>query len=670
MDYEVCRLKDTGDFQWAMKTLSLPEYRYRKRKSHKELKDQVLQSKKIKEMFNGDDGKRIEAQVKEIVNEMGHAFHEYSIRGFGYFVRKLVLRQIFENIFVNKGGMDRIRAIIPKAPVLFLPSHRSYVDFLLVSYLCYTYDVPMPAIAAGYDFLQMAIINRVLRHCGAFYIHRTINPSQQPYFNVFVEYAQCLLKNGDMPMEFFIEGTRSRTGKSLHPKLGLFRAVCDVYFSGQVPDIYICPMSITYEQPMEESLHLWEILGVPKPKESTTGLWKARKIMQEKHGRIFFYASEPVLLSDLVGSKVDRKQHALKPKEQFSSSESEIKCVKKISYDLIVKQQRHMVMYPSVLVATILLQNLNREVSKEFLADQFLILKQVLELRNADVLWEGSSLACVERGLAFLSDSVVDDETKRRTAVNFPFPQSSGKAILREMPSPRECSLLRQNEIDAIIAAAVNIIRLDCHKNQLLHFIGWDAILCVVLLANGRSMSHCQLKMDALFLARILSEEMVFRREDEEKLFESSLSRLTEEGVCCRYGCLTHLEDSGVEIGTFLSLIIKPALLATWLVCVWYLDRQSTREMTIKEIAGQVQSYVLQLMHQGHVLYPQILSLELIKNVNAGLSLSDGPFSINKRRKAVTVTDKQELFSIHQKLGILLSCSCPSVESRTIRPKL
>ena len=71
------------------------------------------------------------------------------------------------------------------------------------------------------DFRSMGFVNKILRRCGAFFIRRTINPSMHPYFTVFVEYAKALLKNGDQPIEFYLEGTRSRTGKSLHPKLGL-----------------------------------------------------------------------------------------------------------------------------------------------------------------------------------------------------------------------------------------------------------------------------------------------------------------------------------------------------------------------------------------------------------------------------------------------------------------
>ena len=70
------------------------------------------------------------------------------------------------------------------------------------------------------DFLQMAGIGALLRQSGAFFMRRTFGQDQL-YWAVFSEYMQTQLTNGDAPMEFFMEGTRSRTAKPLHPRIGL-----------------------------------------------------------------------------------------------------------------------------------------------------------------------------------------------------------------------------------------------------------------------------------------------------------------------------------------------------------------------------------------------------------------------------------------------------------------
>ena len=95
------------------------------------------------------------------------------------------------------------------------------MDFLLVSYICFTMDIPLPFIAAAADFMNMRIIRTLFRNSGAFFMRRSFM-SDPLYWVVFTEYIQNQLRNGDQPLEFFLEGTRSRTGKFLQPKLGRY----------------------------------------------------------------------------------------------------------------------------------------------------------------------------------------------------------------------------------------------------------------------------------------------------------------------------------------------------------------------------------------------------------------------------------------------------------------
>ena len=179
-----------------------------------------------------------------------------------------------------------------QGPVLILPTHRSYADFLLVSYLCFTLDIPLPVIAAGMDFKGMKFVNNLLQNAGAFYIRRSFGQDLL-YWCIVSEYIQYHINNFQAPIEFFLEGTRSRNGKSLPPKtgngktaalfgissysicifcsdLGLLSMALEPYLKGDVPDIQICTMSISYERILEDNLYAYEVLGIPKPKESTS----------------------------------------------------------------------------------------------------------------------------------------------------------------------------------------------------------------------------------------------------------------------------------------------------------------------------------------------------------------------------------------------------------------
>ena len=67
--------------------------------------------------------------------------------------------------------------------------------------------------------MKMKVVGGLLRQSGAFFMRRTFSDDCL-YKAVFSEYVKTVLCSNDAPLEFFLEGTRSRTGKTLHPKLG------------------------------------------------------------------------------------------------------------------------------------------------------------------------------------------------------------------------------------------------------------------------------------------------------------------------------------------------------------------------------------------------------------------------------------------------------------------
>lgn len=107
-----------------------------------------------------------------------------------------------------------------------------------------------------------------LRKTGAFYMRRSFS-GDDLYWEIFREYMHALVIDYHIGIEFFIEGTRSRNFKALVPKVGLLSMALEPLFMGQVPDIMVVPVSVSYDKVLEEQLFVTELLGVPKPKEST-----------------------------------------------------------------------------------------------------------------------------------------------------------------------------------------------------------------------------------------------------------------------------------------------------------------------------------------------------------------------------------------------------------------
>lgn len=101
-------------------------------------------------------------------------------------------------------------------------------------------------------------------------------------------------------LEFFIEGTRSRSGKMLKPKFGLLQIVSDLYFNGKVKNINILPITLNYERVLEGETFPFELLGEEKVKESLGRIIKAASILTKNFGRIYVESCQPYSLADYV----------------------------------------------------------------------------------------------------------------------------------------------------------------------------------------------------------------------------------------------------------------------------------------------------------------------------------------------------------------------------------
>uniref|UniRef100_A0A8B9JHN0 Glyceronephosphate O-acyltransferase n=1 Tax=Astyanax mexicanus TaxID=7994 RepID=A0A8B9JHN0_ASTMX len=326
------------------------------------LKNIVLQSDSLQYVISqvsaecGESQEAVQEEASLLLEEMAHRLQLGTIRFFAFTLSK-AFKVLFRSVCVNEEGIQRLQQAIQEHPVVLLPSHRSYMDFLMMSYILYTYDLALPVIAAGMDFMSMKFVGEMLRMSGAFFIRRSFG-GDKLYWAVFSEYVKTMLRNGYAPIEFFLEGTRSRTGKSLTPKTGLLNIVMEPFFKGEVFDVNLVPVSISYERILEEALYARELLGVPKPKESTSGLLKARRILSEDYGSMHVYFGQPVSVRSLAQGHINRSQYNLVPRHIPQKPAADTQSfVNDTAYRLVRLQEESMVLKPWVLVAMLLLQN-------------------------------------------------------------------------------------------------------------------------------------------------------------------------------------------------------------------------------------------------------------------------------------------------------------------------
>ena len=155
----------------------------------------------------------------------------------------------------------------------------------------------MPLIAAG-DNLDFFPMGPSLRRAGAFFIRRSFS-GDRLYAAVVDAYVRRLIKDGQ-PLEFFLEGGRSRTGKLLPPKLGLLSIVVDAALTNPTPTTWFCPVSIGYERFVEEKAFAREVSGGEKAKEDVRGLVRSIDVMVGRYGRLSVQFGKPMTVGDVL----------------------------------------------------------------------------------------------------------------------------------------------------------------------------------------------------------------------------------------------------------------------------------------------------------------------------------------------------------------------------------
>ncbi|MCX5826436.1 MAG: 1-acyl-sn-glycerol-3-phosphate acyltransferase, partial [Deltaproteobacteria bacterium] len=191
---------------------------------------------------------------------------------------------IYDGVVVDREGMARIRNISKKMPFVIIPCHRSHIDYLLLSYIFYEHHIQLPFVAAGTN-MAFGPFGYIFRKSGAFFLRRSFRGNPL-YAEVFAKYLEILIKEG-LPVEFFIEGGRSRTGKMVMPKYGLLSMIIQAFQQQATEDLAAIPIYIGYDRVIEEKSYLKELGGAPKEQEKTTDVIKSSKVLRKRYGSVY-----------------------------------------------------------------------------------------------------------------------------------------------------------------------------------------------------------------------------------------------------------------------------------------------------------------------------------------------------------------------------------------------
>ncbi|MEM7001628.1 MAG: glycerol-3-phosphate 1-O-acyltransferase PlsB [Pseudomonadota bacterium] len=246
---------------------------------------QVLESRSVRdaidrEVANGRRQKRVERQAQKYVHTLASDMSSPTIR-----ILSRLLSWFWNKIYsgIELQGLEQLTEITDTHTLVYVPSHRSHLDYLLLSYLLYYRGLMIPHIAAG-DNLNLPILGSILRRGGAFFIRRSFR-GDALYVAVFEEYLYHVYRKGHC-VEFFPEGGRSRTGRLLPAKFGMLKMSVNAHHRGLPKPLAFVPVYFSYEKLVEAGSYLSELRGAEKRQESVFDVFKNLNLIRQDFGRV------------------------------------------------------------------------------------------------------------------------------------------------------------------------------------------------------------------------------------------------------------------------------------------------------------------------------------------------------------------------------------------------
>lgn len=459
----------------------------------------------------------VENKARTLYQEIAARFDIDVVRLFDV-VLKLVFSRIYDGISVDHKDMDKVRRAARHGPLVLVPSHRSHIDYLVMSQVMLQNDLLPPHIAAGVN-LSFFPLGPIFRRSGAYFIRRSFK-GEALYPSVFRAYVKRLFKE-QYPQEFFIEGGRSRTGKTLPPKLGVLSMLVEAFLEGREQDAIFMPASIAYEKIIESRSYTKELGGAEKEKESAAGLIKSAGVLVNKYGKVFVTFEEAISLDEMVKAFAlsrNLQEHVdiHRPEEVrthiLHNTELLRSLVQQLGLRIVYNINRATVVTATALVVTSLLGWRKRSLDEKLLLITVKLLLQHIDGKSTD--------ESPARFAPYLRDDVdgqIHAELQRMV---------KDKNVRIEEAGGRKFYKVEERAY----------LPLDYYKNNILHYFVPEAIVSTALKANGaRVGSIHDLDTVAAFakqISRILKYEFIFRPGDTfETLYQEALDNSVASGL-------------------------------------------------------------------------------------------------------------------------------------------
>ena len=444
----------------------------------------VIQEKAAAEQLTGIE---VESQCRIYLQEISTDFSYPFLRMF----RRLlswVWNYIYQGIEVHHVQAVR-QACQSGAEIIYMPCHRSHMDYLLLSYLLFEQGLVPPHVAAGVN-LNFFPAGPVFRRCGAFFLRRTFKDAPL-YAEVFKAYFAMLFKQG-YPIEFFTEGGRSRSGRLLPPKTGLLAISLQTYLNQPQRNVMIVPVYIGYDHIMEVATYSKELTGEQKEQES---IWQVLGIVKKlgNFGRAFVNFGEPINIKEYFDREMPGWQQSEMPAVQFKEQ------VQQVGHNVMIAINAATAVNALPLCAAILLASKNACIEKPLFYTYISKHQQLLAL-----LKENSQVTCS---------------------------QGSSAAIYQQA-----VVLNKFSERDGLVVCSPTEARhLSYYRNNIIHLFALPSLLCNIvsyLLRQNRALTSEHIIFYAVKVYPFLQAEYFLNnQQDATSLMAAGLRQLEKIGV-------------------------------------------------------------------------------------------------------------------------------------------
>ena len=551
------------------------------------------------------------------------------IRGAYYLTTQLLTRAYHQGVYASTQEVMHLRKVAEEAAkkkqsIIFLPCHRSHVDYVSLQLICYRLGLALPTVVAG-DNLNFPLVGSFLQHAGAMWIRRAWGEDRL-YPTLVQAYIDTLLQNGHN-VECFVEGGRSRTGKLLQPQFGILNFFLESILSGRVEDAIICPVSTQYDKVIEVDSYVSELLGQPKPREDLISFLSASNVLSLKLGRVDVRFFEPWSLRDFVNQQRSRLVQKSVSVETMNAAAFKRRIAQALGYKVLADINSASVIMPTALVGTVLLTLRGRGVGKSELLRRVDWLCDRIKARGGKIAHFGGNptQVVIDRALEVLGPKLVG----------------------RVEGLPEETFY------------AEDRFQLSFYRNMIIHLFISQAMICAALYTivkvggdvQSQRMSYDDCRHYVSFLSEMFRAEFIFPTTSLEENLGSTLQELERDRVLqlIRKGDSEEIESielhqeelvSGRENFDFYNFLIWPFIEAGWLGTISlsmltppqdYPD--SELWLNLRAVQDKAQLLGKTLYHQGDLSYYEAVNKEALKNV-FGRSEEAGIIEVTRSKDA------------------------------------